>query len=394
MLRTFTVENFQSILSPLTVSLLLNQHAPADNRSAEGVSGDRINKVLAVIGANASGKTTCLKALTFVHWFMAHSFQAEPDSKLPFYPHFTAPKAPSRFEVEFEYEGDTWRYFLAATTERVLHESLYKKTSRAYSYVFQRDWDESKDAYGVKLQGFGISMKQAVKARRNASLISTAAQFGEPLALLLTRMNVASNVTVAGRQSTGFYQLHEASQVFIHDDQLKKQMIQLVRQWDLGLADITFEKRRISFPEEEEREIYEAFGVHRFSGDEEHRLAFLLESSGTQSAFVLLARLLPVLAHGGIAIIDELEADLHPHMLNPIMDLFFSPSTNPHNSQILFTTHSLEVLNNVHKGQVVLVEKNEGESTGWRLDSMVGVRADDNLYAKYMAGAYGAVPDL
>jgi hypothetical protein len=44
---------------------------------------------------------------------------------------------------------------------------------------------------------------------------------------------------------------------------------------------------------------------------------------------------------------------------------------------------------------VILVEKNqECVSDAWRLDSVKGVRADDNLYAKYMAGAYGAIPQV
>ena len=55
----------------------------------------------------------------------------------------------------------------------------------------------------------------------------------------------------------------------------------------------------------------------------------------------------------------------------------------------------MEVLNILHKSQVMLVEKNEyNESTAWRLDSVEGIRSDDNFYAKYMAGAYGAVPQL
>jgi hypothetical protein len=42
-----------------------------------------------------------------------------------------------------------------------------------------------------------------------------------------------------------------------------------------------------------------------------------------------------------------------------------------------------------------LVEKDKNcQSEAWRLDEVKGVRSDDNLYAKYMAGAYGAVPEL
>jgi AAA15 family ATPase/GTPase len=94
-------------------------------------------------------------------------------------------------------------------------------------------------------------------------------------------------------------------------------------------------------------------------------------------------------------VIDELEADLHPHLLGPILDLFFSNHTNPYNAQLIFTCHSLEILSLMHKSQVVLVEKDENcQSEAWRLDEVKGVRSDDNLYAKYMAGAYGAVPEL
>jgi hypothetical protein len=82
-------------------------------------------------------------------------------------------------------------------------------------------------------------------------------------------------------------------------------------------------------------------------------------------------------------------------MLHPILDLFFSPKTNPKNAQVIFTCHSVEVLSLLHKSQVILVEKNqECVSDAWRLDSVKGVRADDNLYAKYMAGAYGAIPQV
>jgi AAA15 family ATPase/GTPase len=171
-------------------------------------------------------------------------------------------------------------------------------------------------------------------------------------------------------------------------------MATLLHQWDFGLSDVRVEKHTVTRESGKTEEIHIPFGIHRV-GDKEHPLMFLHESSGTQGAFILLSRILPALQQGGLVIIDELEADLHPHMLTPILDLFFSPKTNPHHAQIIFTCHSIEVLGLLHKAQVVLVEKNDNcESDAWRLDSVKGVRADDNLYAKYMAGAYGAVPQL
>jgi AAA15 family ATPase/GTPase len=123
-------------------------------------------------------------------------------------------------------------------------------------------------------------------------------------------------------------------------------------------------------------------------------LPFFEESSGTQSAFVLLRVILPVLENGGVAIIDEIDNDLHPHMLPHILELFKFEHTNPHQAQIIFTCHTPEVLNILKKHQSYLVEKIDQKSEAWRLDNVLGLRTDDNLYAKYMAGALSAVPNL
>jgi len=395
-LRSFTVQNFHSFRESTRISLELNLHAPEDDRSCVSPLGARLSKAIAVVGANASGKTTLLKSLAFVNWFAKFSFHAEPDKPIPLSAHFSASAEPSTFEVEFELDDQEWRYRLIASGERVYHEALYTRVrqSRAFSYVFIRDWNPERKGYGVKQRQFGLLQKEAEKVRENASLISTAAQYEVALALRLVSMNFLSNVYDLGRQSMSNAQIVRAAEFYEQNAALCSQMATLLHQWDLGLSDVRIQKNTVTNESGQIEEIYIPFGIHRL-GDKEHPLMFLHESSGTQCAFILLSRILPALQNGGLVVIDELEADLHPHMLTPILDLFFSPKTNPHNAQIIFTCHSLEILSLLHKAQVVLVEKDDHcESDAWRLDSVKGVRADDNLYAKYMAGAYGAIPRL
>lgn len=81
--------------------------------------------------------------------------------------------------------------------------------------------------------------------------------------------------------------------------------------------------------------------------------AFCPEVRGTQATFVLLARLLDALERGGLEVIDESENDLHPHMLEPTLDLFVNPPTNPHRAKLLFKCHAMEALNLVHKSQAI-----------------------------------------
>lgn len=394
MLYSFTLHNFQSFREPVRLSLVLNQHAPQDGRSFGAPSGERLTKALAIVGANGSGKTALIKGLAFIQWFISDSFHARPEDPITVNPHFATPGEVSEFEVEFEMDGRPWRYRLVASAQRVHSEALYVKQSRTYSYVFTRQWEPAAKRYTVKQQQFGMLQKEAEKVRENASLISTAAQYDVPLAVKLTQRLLRSNLNVMGRKPIDHDQLLKVSQLYASNEHLRTRMARLLSQWDLGLTDVRLQKQTITRENGEAEEVHLPYGIHRV-GDAEHALMFFHESSGTQGAFLLLSRLLPVLEAGGLAVIDELEADLHPHMLVPILDLFFSPNTNPHNAQLVFTCHSMEVLSLLHKAQVVLVEKDANCcSEAWRLDSVKGVRADDNLYAKYMAGAYGAVPQL
>lgn len=395
MLISFAIRNFQSFHEQAEISLALGEKAPKDSRTfAEKALGLRLTKALAVLGPNASGKTTLLKPLAFLDWFIKHSFRTQVGSPVPVTPHFCAPTEPSEFQVEFALEGKQWRYRLVTDSQRVYSESLHCRAARTYSYVFTRNWDPGKRKYAIKQRQFGMIQREAEKVRENASLIATAAQYEVPLAMRLQGARVFTNLDVLGRQHINDFHLTDATNRYFADESMRAQMAKLLSQWDLGLTDVQIVNQSVTTAEGDTTEMQIPFGVHSIRG-QEHRLMMRMESSGTQGAYLLLSKVLPVLNAGGLVVIDELEADLHPHMLTPILDLFFSERTNPHNAQIIFTCHSIEVLSLLHKGQVVLVEKDtDGASLAWRLDSVKGLRSDDNLYAKYMAGAYGAIPQL
>lgn len=394
MLHRYAFSNFQSFRERAEVSWLLDRKVPEAVWSRQAGSGERLSTVMAVIGPNASGKTALLKPILFLDWFMRHSFVADPAQALPFSPHAAATSEPSEFEVETDVDGRLMRYTLRCTPERVLHEALYARHERM-RYVFVRDWNEATQRYDIKQQDFGFAPAEARKVRSNASLIATAAQYGVPLALRLVNSHVTSNIHQFGRMVNDSNQLAAAAAHFAGDALQHQHLVRLLSAWDLGLTDVQVREMETVLPDGKKDKFWLPFGIHRAAGGSVFELPFPLESSGTQGAFMLLHRLLPVLQSGGLAVIDEFENDLHPHMLEPILDLFASPTTNPNGGQLLFTCHAMEVLNLVHKSQVMLVEKAAtNESSTWRLDSVEGIRSDDNFYAKYMAGAYGAVPQL
>lgn len=391
MLHSYAFSNFQSFRERVDVDLTLSRKTRPTDWMMEAPTGQLVSRLMAVIGPNASGKTALLKPAAFIGWFISQSFQSSPDSGIPVAPHFAATDEPSTFECVFDFDGRLWRYELSCTPQRVLHEALFQKRDR-FSYVFVRDWDEGGKAYIVKQQDFGLAPQEARKVRQNASLISTAAQYGVALATRMALDYVVTNVHFLGRRFLDDNAVLNAAEHFAARPEQSQAMSRLLASWDLGLIGVELKEIASATQQNPAKTVWVPFGKH-VSRDTEASLPFALESSGTQGAFVLLSRLLQALEIGGLAVIDEFENDLHPHMLEPILDLFSNPDSNPHNAQLIFTSHAVEVLNLLHKSQVMLVEKDQNcESSACRLDAVEGIRNDDNFYAKYMAGAYGAVP--
>lgn len=398
MLHKYRFKNFFSFAEETEISFELNRQVPVSDLVFESPGGARLSKVLAAIGPNASGKTNVLKPLAFLSWFVAHSFtSSKPEDEIPVQAHFFSDSVDSEFEIEFEDRGRYYRYSLVVNSERVVHESLHLKTSKFFSFIFRRDWSESDLAYDIRQQKFGFAAREAEKVRPNASLIATAAQYNVPCAREVVSYfaRFFANVNYSGRDHFKTSDVFEATEFFHGRPALRAQMSDILGRLDLGLAEVIIEPHKIVEKESGKSEKANIpFGVHR-KGKQEQKLPFWYESSGTQAAFVLLEKILPALEHGGIVIIDEMEADLHPDMITAMLNLFIDRERNPHNAQIIFTCHAHEILNDLQKDQVLLIEKDtEGVSEAWRLGDMKGIRRDDNLYAKYRAGAYGAVPDL
>src|SRR6185437_1686757 len=401
MLHSYSVKNSLSFKERAEVSFRLTQKASSRGWDEESTTGHRLATAMAVVGPNGAGKTSLIKPLAFLSWFITNSFlQSQPTAPIPIKPHFSTPNEPVEFEIEADdMSGVLWRYVLKATPERVLHEAVHRKPNKKgakFSYVFVRDWDEADQQYLIKQDGFGLNPVEAKKVRQNASLISTAAQYGVEMAQHLVGARVSTNLMQIGRLYTDTV-FGTATTFFHSNEALREKMEALLRAWDLGLSGVAI--RKIDFPLSPDIKLpdgasppsqYIPFGVHTLKNGSKHELPMMEESSGTKTAFVTLWYLLNVLSTGGVAVIDELESDMHPHMIEPLLDLFASSTANPNKAQIIFTSHSVEVMNLLGKSQVFLVEKTDCESESWRLDSMEGVRSQDNLYAKYMSGAYGA----
>lgn len=395
MIKKIVFENFHSFFESTEVSFEVNKNPKPTLYDTYDIYGNRINKVAAIFGANGSGKTTLLKPLSFLKWFLSESLHDSKENQpLPYSAHALRKKDDTTIEVFFDVQFESYHYKLTLNRGFVKAEELRVKTSRQYSYIFIRELDD--DKYSFKQKSFGFREKNAASVRNNVSIVSAADQFDVPIAKTISDYfsTIYTNIHNSfGRNRFTPDKIFDAAEFFYNTKRFTTLMAETMASLDFGLSHVEVKKEVYKTKEGEEETLYIPYGLHKV-GKQKFTLPFFNESSGTQSAFVLLSNILPVLEAGSIAIIDELDSDLHPHILPIILDWFTNDDVNPNGAQLIFSCHMLEVLNYLQKHQIHLTEKNDCQSEAWRLDEVENLRADDNLYTKYYSGALGGVPDL
>jgi AAA15 family ATPase/GTPase len=396
MIKNISFSNYYSFYEETLVSFEVSQK-PSKSLYDINIENNRLNKVVSVIGANGSGKTGLIRAFALIGWFISNSYmELKPDDLIPYHPHSFYKNDNTTFSINFILAGIEYKYNLTLNKSQVLHESLYEKTSKLFSYIFIRERNSIDEEFEYKQKNFDFQVKIANKMKDNASIISAAFMNDSEDAKKFIDFfgkSFVFNVTLSGRENYSEQGLIDSAKYFKQNSKSLEQMIKIICELDLGLNSVELDEVEIKTPKGQLEKIYLPIGVHG-ENEKQFKLPFFEESSGTKSLFVLLRRLLPVLQSGGLAIIDEIDNDLHPYMLPVILELFKFEHTNPKNAQIIFTCNTPEVLNILKKHQVYLVEKTDLHSEAWRLDEMSGIRVDDNLYAKYYAGALGATPNI
>ncbi|MBU1334470.1 MAG: ATP-binding protein [Alphaproteobacteria bacterium] len=404
MLYRLEIENFYSIRDHQDIDLRAAGNAPAESdRLAEIWPGasERAAKTVAIYGANASGKSTVLKALSFITQFVMHSFSAPAHQRI-MYDRFNDDEAfsqPTRLSIELSGVSDItrlddpsafqcrYRYELVIGGPRsepahVESEALYywPLPDRRRTQLFRRHRDgRVKAAKDFGLSGFKPALEKVL--RPNASIISTLVQLKHPFAGLIwnTAARVSSNIFIERSEAAdGDIARHYAS----NHEQLALLNREISR-IDLGIKEVHV------FPADNGPTI-------QFSHEGLTALMPLhLESHGTRSFLKLYPLIAQVLAFGGIAIIDELDSSIHPSILPEILGWFHDSDRNPYNAQLWITCHNAALLDFLTKEEVFFCEKDsQGRTSVYSLKDVQGVRREDNFYRKYLSGVYGAVPQI
>ncbi|MCS6173190.1 AAA family ATPase [Shewanella baltica] len=414
MIKWYRFKNFQSYLDDCFVDFTVNKKSAHSYFDYLLDDETKITKVMSVLGGNGSGKSNLIKPLSFLSWFIPMSFKSmDKDEKIPFYPHFSATDINTEIEIEFilpklcDSEESTeieYKYFIEMNRERVVKEELKIKTSRLFTTVFNREYSDGK--YTIKKNNGFLNIPHSMldKAPNNCSLVSYIYRMSDDgvierkvdtnvIDLVYHHFYFSDSNLNLNSRTDASHSIISATKSFAENTQLFNIVKDLLIKYDLGLSDIVIEEKSVIDRDGEETNMLVPICVHKHN-DSEYRLPLYLESTGTQSAYCKLASIAQTLDFGGVSVLDEFDSDLHPQLTVEILNLFKDTKINNKNSQIIFTSHSPEILKSLRRQNCYLVEKVNCESSAWRTDEVEGLKERDNLYAKYISGALGGTPNF
>ena len=397
MLIEFSVGNYRSFKEVVTFSMVAAPIAVRDstideNNLFSATKEIKLLKSAAIYGANASGKSNLVRALSFMKEFTINSVvgsRITNDIDTDLYRlSIESEREPSYFEIVFIIGSTRYRYGFEVDRQSVKSEWLYQTLRTKEAQLFERENSKikvfSKFSEGRSLEN---------KTRKNALFLSVAAQFNGDIATdvvdWFNELNIFNNLDDDDYDNATIDALIEGHRT--------QDLIGLVTNLDLGIKDIQMIKTPL--PELPGVISYEVKTAHwKYDGenrvDTEYFELDENESAGTQKLFNISGLLINILRSGEILIVDELDARLHPLISCAIVKLFNSPITNPRNAQLIFTTHDTNLLsaNMFRKDQIWFTEKDRCGATD--LYSLVEYEIPDDapFEQDYIAGKYGAIP--
>lgn len=425
MLIEFKVSNYRSIGEEQILSLIPDNKKgdPFDNVISKGKY--KALNAIAIYGSNASGKSNLLLSMSLLDKLVHLSARSSSTATLPYDPFLLREgwnNKPTKFEVTFIIDDIKYRYGLEFFQDKVVTEWLYRKSVGREVDLFLREKDIIDASSAFK--GNSRIIDAAIEATRpNALFLSTCDMFNIDEAKIIFQwfkyFQMIDGLNTEAINTASLWNNKEYQDKIIeYMTNLDLDLIGIdisTKDFDASeLPDIINEKERNkliellsgkkSFRFSAKHKIYSILGI-----DTNENLSWPFEereSAGTNKAFHISGPIIWALINGGILIIDEIEAKLHPIMTLETINLFLNEKTNPNNAQIIFATHDTNLLSysKLRRDQIYFSEKNKWESTEiYSLSDFVYVdesnntkkeRPDTDKEKRYFEGRYGAIPVL
>jgi len=415
MIVEFSVKNFRSIKEMQTISFVAtglksaDKYAEVDKNNIVEKDGMRLFKTLGIYGANASGKSNVLKALSY----FTQAISEEPSSKSnlgllaqPFLFQKDNQYSETFLQIVFYLNEEKYRYGLTAKW----NEKPQNGDLNYSEQIITNEW-----LYGRKEKNMRLLFKRSLDNIDNKMPTSEKIPDQVPFehSLIINYAAALNSNGMCGKIKN--YLKHSYSNNSLKLEKfrdfsvdcskgklkhLKKQrLLDLLSIFNLDFNDFWAKEKLDTDLVHPRKNIF----LIKNNTDQNSKISLNLhfnESSGTQKLFDLAGLLLFIFyvkRTPSLLILDEIESHFHSSLVIKLVTLFNNPKINKNNVQLLFTSHDTNLMSPsiMRRDQFYFTEKNEDDSTRlYSLADLKGIKDDADFARQYLAGYYGAVPVL
>lgn len=371
---------------------------------------DQLFTTAIIYGPNASGKSTLIRALTFMINKIQKSTSPEHIKTMRFTPFLMeegCEQKPSFFEIVFLMKKKVYRYnFSLFSNHLIEEEKLYEVKKTSDALLFHR----KKNDFDVKNK---FSKDEAIQKKTvaEALFLSVSSQWNVSIAQEILAFFAGAINAIQGFETHqyGAFSVKRSQQNKEH----REKALEYLRKADFCISNFRIIEKAI--PEEMLKLIsavnanevanptqkvttvnfshpkYDSFG--NVVGEIEIPIGE--ESKGTQTFFEELGPIIDTLESGKVLFIDELNSSLHPFLCQFIVELFNSKITNPNNAQLIFTTHDVTLLSDksIDRDQFWFTARDRcGAAKLFSLAEFKDRKDSSDFQARYLSGRYGALP--
>ncbi len=415
MLLRFKVKNHLSIAEDQEISFMATKLSGPESgiiNNHENTFGKILPSSI-IYGANASGKTSFVKAFNFMKNAVLRSHvDGDPMGGVPRQPFLLSKNKTgeeSRFEVDFIVKNIRYNYGFSCNNNQFTREWLYSFPELRPRKIFERE--EMIVSFGPSLKGAKQTLVEFM--RPNSLFISTAIQFNNEY--LNDIVSFFKNSSFTGSVVVSDTQVNQG----FKDAEIDTRIVKFLNLIGVGVK--SAKRTNIEITEQEKEKnlkffsaINEIWGGSKISentivnsmrtseiklghiGDDgdEYFIDLSNESSGTRRLLIIMKLIFIALDFGSLVVIDEIDSCLHTSAVELIIQMFSDKDVNKYGAQLLATTHDTNLLLSqfLRRDQIWFCEKSYvGASHIFSLSDMK-TRIDDNFEKGYLQGRYGAIP--
>jgi len=437
MLIQFTVKNFLSFKEESILNLLATADSKHPLHLIPNKKKKSILRTAAVYGANGSGKSNLVKAITFARSLIVDG--TRPDQRIPVTPfklNEKSRKSPSRFEFVINYQDIIYTYGFVVNESEVKEEWLFAIRNVREVRIFERITRSN----GKARVEFGPSFaRKKTKKHQFLSFIAEGTRPNELFLHELYQKNVKDVLPLINwfRAVLVIIGPESAYRDLIFDAYTNENFIQFMgiflKNADTGIDSIVTEKiepdfdkyfpdmpeklkndllnikpnvrvmlstpegRRYTLMREENGEIVLLWlkARHKLKTGGHVDMEIKHESDGTRRLMDLLPALLHSKSGERVYIIDEIDRSMHPLLSRMFLQAYLDDQKCGR-GQIIITTHESNLLDRelLRRDEIWFTEKDEESSTHLYSLSEYKVRPDLKLGKGYLAGRFGGIPFL